>query len=119
MKKTIIILIILCFSGIINAQNNLEFNKVIFLSGSMGASITVPNNTVWKITSASSAFYGSSNGVFIENHLISYFSQGTTTNFPVAYFPIWLPSGTYNINMSGGGSGTRWSISGMEFKITQ
>lgn len=121
MKKTIIILIILGFSGIISGQSNLEFSKVIKLSGNhedynSGTTITsviVPTNTIWKITSGS----GTSQFIlYIDNHVF-YGPNGSYNSIP-AYFPIWLPAGTYVISKSNtsGGSGI-WSISGIEFKI--
>ena len=68
MKKLLTILIALLFSAQLSAQgNNLEFSRVIdtvlmvevtscvdmYTTKVFGSSITVPNNTVWKITSYS------------------------------------------------------------------
>ncbi len=108
MKKTIIILIILCFSGILKAQNNLEFSKVIKLSGEnfengdTETSLIVPRNKVWKITSGTVKYgYGEA---FIDNHFID--------NSCSSCFPLWLPEGTHIIQIFG-----LWSISGIEFSI--
>ncbi len=109
MKKTIIILIILCFSGILKAQNNLEFSKVIKLSGNIPNngqfSFIVPNNKVWKITSGTVAFTSST--ALIDDHLV-YTSCSTC-------FPLWLSEGDHIIKTSQGGF--TWSISGIEFSI--
>lgn len=61
------------------------------------ASITIPSNKVWKIESASSKFFSSNSyhplyNVFIDKHSIDEVD---------GIFPIWLPAGTFEIEILG------------------
>lgn len=146
MKKFIyLILASLCFHFSIS-QNNLEFNRIILESGTNlsisngSVSIIVPANKVWKITSASiwrtylsTGLENTSNyllyALFIKDHCLAYSGYTNNSSFhSVPVFPIWLPTGTYTIQLqqfqttppsSPWPVGGKYSISGVEFNITQ
>ena len=99
MKKTLILLFVLLpFSLVINAQGNLEYNKVklVTINGSSpDIVITVPVGKVWKIESAivGSYIYGSPN-IYLDYQII--YQPGLVNKI----FPIWLPSGSYTLSIS-------------------
>ena len=76
MKKLITLALILCATTFIQAQNNLEFSRVLFIDLSNGPQ-TVPAGTVWKIEN--SIF-----GRWVVNDI----------NWGVSAYPIWYPEGT-------------------------
>ena len=114
------ILLIACLFVGLNtvAQNRLEFNQVISLSGSLSASLqsiqldTVPLGKAYKITAWNT---GGTYVIFNINNLI----------FPHAYsnatsqFPIWLKEGDVLgvQNTYSQGNGGVYHISGIEFNI--
>lgn len=121
----------------LNAQVNLEFNRVVkeFYPYSNGdTQLIVPAGKVLKITSATvntrlgpaSTTYGYSYAkFFIDGHLLAQYYASTYTDFNYGNvlnnnpFPLWLGAGTYQVAINsfqtqGGGC----SISGVEFNLT-
>lgn len=108
MKKIIFTALVLLLVNAVNAQGNLQFNQAKHLTytGSFNptkigsiiiASLTVPENKVWKIESGSvcydwptrpSTYYCY---LLIDKQYIQ--SQGT----PQPTLPIWLGAGTYDL----------------------
>ena len=105
------------FTGFNNAQGNLQFNQVILeqfnavvtgLSQSTATTLTVPVGKVWKIEHANLYVGGGAYPVtlyggyslFIDSVLIYRHKgdSGTQNSFSDR-FPLWLPEGTYNINI--------------------
>ena len=127
------------FSYFFGQGNNLQFNQVINQDFTVTAAtgwaeswlssgtITVPSNTVWKITSSSafcsagSSGYNFNNknaGIMIGKHL----AQSHEVNRPELSHPIWLSSGTYTIWLTNYNSAyplITGSISAIEFNIVQ
>lgn len=121
-KSLLLSLILMLFCLGTQAQANLEFNQVLYqsLSGSAVNSgtkilatttLTVPAGKIWKITSArarwtvSSVFLGgncSSDpiGLYLDDVEIFY-SALTTSNYPIFDGVIWLPPGTYTLELRG------------------
>ena len=113
MKK--LILIAICFIALqLSAQGNLQFNQVVNNSytATLGTTqttigtITVPAGKVWKIESANYYFtQGTGNRIpgrgsgsyiaYIGDNLIW---DGTNGLGHQDFFPIWLPSGTYDVS---------------------
>ncbi len=143
MKKAIIILFILFTVKTMNAQGNLQFNRVVNFSDSQsnGGSYStgayvyqtfqIPVGKVWKIENV---MVGKSNGVelgFVKscdacaatfNNIIAYiyFTGGYAPDN--AKFPIWLSEGTYSFiisdnNNSSQGDTLIGSYSAVEFNI--
>ena len=134
MKYFKIILLLTCLMQVklMNAQgNNLQFNQAIYTTivGIGGqftqVPITVPANKIWKIESASCSIdsqqgtqniYLSLNGVVITAYTLSVGQPSYSS-----CFPIWLPSGSYGINLynSGGNGGpiAVGFISGVEYNL--
>ena len=113
-----LLLIFFLFVGLNTvAQNRLEFNRIVSLSGSLaGTQIiqldTVPVGKTYKIT----AFNHSNNQIGLNINNLTYPYASTTTSLQV---PIWLKEGdilgvqdTYSF----GGGGT-YHISAIEFNI--
>jgi hypothetical protein len=110
MKKIFYVIVIIMFSNLIRAQENLHLNQVYHLTytGSIDpksdkiliSKITVPENKVWKIVSGT--IYTTINKIFerdyinlmIDNQIIMWNSKELATP---TYQPIWLGKGTYNI----------------------
>lgn len=119
MKKgwdLLLVIFLLVSSFLSDAQNNLEFNRVILLKDTMN----VPQGKVWKIESVLQAAVTSSNqpptnlssicGLIIDNVYVSslnfaklYYSYSggngasqaaAATGFDGSNLPIWLPAGT-------------------------
>ena len=121
MKKTLILLFVLLpFSLVINAQGNLEYNKVklVTINGSSpDIVITVPVGKVWKIESAIVGYYQyGSPTMYLDNQLI--YQTGLANKI----FPIWLPSGSYTLSLfcvscngSSGPGNLKGSISAIEY----
>lgn len=118
MKKSIIIFLFF-ISLSANAQGNLQFNRVIyytipsqsFTATGIIASVTIPEGKVWKIEAAShNAAGGTGWSLRIGNFLLyacTYIGGGGLNYHPDINFPIWLPSGAYNLQVdSYNGSGT-------------
>jgi len=96
----------LCFFSLfLNAQNELEFNKVINekITGNGGfitKSVTVPKGKVWKITAASAGLIDNSKGTVPASNTaltfddISLFYQYNSLQ-KIQNFPFWIPEGTY------------------------
>jgi len=103
----------LCFFSLfLNAQNELEFNKVINekitgSGGSISKSVTVPAGKVWKITAASAGYKSGSAGTFIGTSLLAFtlndfslfYRTGNSIESPAQSFPFWLPAGTYTMKL--------------------
>tara|TARA_B110001452_G_scaffold259453_1_gene255829 strand:- start:70 stop:468 length:399 start_codon:yes stop_codon:yes gene_type:complete len=132
MKKLLFILLTTFLSSGIYAQgNNLQFSQVIFNeftattnSGWVSAgTLTVGTNKVLKITSASAGRSGSQGGTLkIGSHYLVNTSNTTNTTT----FPIWLPAGTYDVQLYYYQGGYQpqpalcnGTISGVEFNIVQ
>ena len=126
MKKTLILLFVLLpFSLLINAQGNLEYNKVklVTINGSYPYQyqydqvFTVPAGKVWKIESAIVGYYQyGSPTMYLDNQLI--YQTGLANKI----FPIWLPSGSYTLSLfcvscngSSGPGNLKGSISAIEY----
>ena len=131
MKKSIVILLFFIALGA-KAQGNLQFNQVIYYtipsqsfaaSGTI-ATVTIPAGKIWKIEAAShNAAGGTVWSLRIGNFLL-YSSTlnggGGLTYHPDINFPIWLPSGTYNLQVNstnGGGTFEGAGLSIIEFNI--
>lgn len=94
----------------LNAQKELEFNKVINekITGNGGLiikTVTVPKGKVWKITAASAGFTSSSKGTYLGSSEIaltlgdiSLFYRNTST-YTTRNFPFWIPEGTYTMKL--------------------
>jgi hypothetical protein len=129
MKKTLSIGILLLCCYAANAQNNLQFNRVVLLRADsistcssncpdtiLLRSFTVPQDKVLKIESIN---YSPGNYVlFLDNHPF----PRATTQIPNT-FPIWLPAGTYSIyfgtfNTANSASGNyAYLLSALEFNV--
>ena len=110
MKKILLFLLFSVISFTSFAQEDLKFSKVLFISLSSDGSedfiakdttIVVPDGKVWAISNAKvymiydNRISGQNTYLYLNNQIISYsnpqFSQNTD--------PIWLPSGTYRVNI--------------------
>ena len=152
MKKVFLLIIFFCGITIFaqDTPGNLQFNRVInleyikVLEGSSSSAgnngdnlletLTVPANKVWKIVSASMTlgdrvrennplYNSSSNSVnlFIGGTKIMH-NHVHNTDFEQIRLPIWISSGTRNLNayMTGTDNDPWWfSISIIEFNIIQ
>ncbi len=135
MKKiffSIITVFFICLNA--NAQNNLEFNQIIkqsyaytFSNGlSFETTLTVPQGKVIKIVSATLSPVGSntsgSSRAFIDNHLVSFMIKSANSTYDITennsntQLPLWLPSGTYTVQVFASTSGF-FSYNGIEFNI--
>ena len=83
MKKLITLALILCATTFIQAQNNLEFSRVLIVDLSNGPQ-TVPTGTVWKVEAVAAPA-----SRFIANGLYWYLENGAGSNGI-----IWFPEGT-------------------------
>jgi hypothetical protein len=135
MKILSLLLFVFCFSGI-QAQGNLQFNRVINLkntanvplnSTSTIATLNVPTDKVWKIESASinsgiapnSYIFRDKLHLYVDSHLIIGTDPATLTSLNGC--PLWLSSGTYPLiisNMIGSNMPCSTSLSIIEFNIT-
>lgn len=102
---TLCILMLCCYAG--NAQNNLQFNRVVTLSADsivpscpsncgdtiLYRTFTVPANKVLKIESIN--FIAGNYLLFLDGVPFSKVSTNITNTFP-----IWLPTGTYSLYFS-------------------
>lgn len=120
---------IIAMSVVAVAQGNLQFNQVkrLTYSGSLTvgtntvSSVTVPANKVWKIESGSITsndrpFYYFN--LMVDGQIL--WAQATSGVVPVAYTPIWLGAGTYNIsanNAAGSAYPYNVVISAIEFNV--
>lgn len=135
MKKIIFTALVLLIVNAVNAQGNLQFNQVKHLKYTSKcsswkfiilASLTVPENKVWKIESGSTYINYSTNGIEIMSKeycqlLIDkqYIQYGSASN---SSLPIWLEAGTYELGFyydcSNPSEGTcTAAISVLEFNI--
>ena len=109
MKKSILILLFFITLGA-KAQGNLQFNRVINYTipsqtvdytGIIQTTVTVPANKVWKIEAASYNGAGSPGwSLILDNYLLFSYTRdsgGGLNYYQDIHFPIWLPSGTYNL----------------------
>lgn len=132
MKKILLfIFTIFSFSYFFGQGNNLQFSQAIFNSYSAttnsgwisAGTLTVGANKVLKITSASAGRNGNMGGVLkIGAH---YLVSGSNSYEPTS-FPIWLPTGTYDVQLYYYLGGYQplpalcdGTISGIEFNIVQ
>ena len=112
---------------------NLQFNKVINISGltpggNVFTTVTVPTEKVWKITSSS---WLSSTGIIISSSynmhplcigpfLLNGWRAYNGTAYNPVKFPIWLEEGDYDVkfcNYTYTISNYTYAISGIEFNI--
>jgi len=125
----------LCFFSIfLNAQNELEFNKVINekITGNGGfitKSVTVPKGKVWKITAASAGYNDSRKGLvhasgelaFTLNDVALFYKANGGNIDPPKPFPFWLPEGTYTMKLYFSSPSASFSIAGtisiIEFNV--
>ncbi len=131
MKKIISVCLFVFACLLVNAQNNLQFNRAVILRGdsvstcSSGCadtilfqSFTVPQNKVLKIESIN--YIAGNYYLFLDR---TPFTR-TASNIP-STFPIWLPAGTYSIyfgtyNTTNSSSGQyAYLLSALEFNIIQ
>lgn len=115
-SKYLMVSVLCLFSLCLNAQNELEFNKVINekITGTGGGalttkSVTVPAGKVWKITAASAGRIINSKGTvpggatelaFTLSDVSLYYQSGSVgrSNYNQP-FPFWLPAGTYTMKL--------------------
>ena len=133
MKKIILILSLIVFVIVVNAQGNLQFNQVKLITTVQ----TVPVGKVWKVESCGynggapfliTNFVASGTTCSVignmsyivngtNNYLFNYengLSMGTSSGITASPFPLWLPAGTTLA------AGTNMSfLSVMEFNIVQ
>ena len=140
MKKTLLFLLtIFTFSAATAQGNNLQFNQVVFLeynsNGNVSGfnnsgqheinvgTITIPNDKVWKITSASAystntAYRAAS--ILVNEHIVFSNQYYNGTNFQNV--PLWLDAGTYTVflrNQSDQYETLKGTLSAIEFNIVQ
>ncbi len=135
MKILSLLLFVFCFSGI-QAQGNLQFNRVVNLKYSVACNnssnttvgnITVPTDKVWKIESASisalSGWYRSIDllNLYLDGHMLVQGGGNLSTSSPTySSCPVWLSSGTYPVivaNYTGSSYTTVSSLSIIEFNV--
>lgn len=121
----------------LSAQSELEFNQAKFLEfdGATGvdnynATITVPAGKIWKIESASvnaidnNGFLNTSSSygyITLNGTVITNIETGSLTFAQHPAYPIWLPSGTYNlmiVQVACSVCNTQAFISALEFNVT-
>lgn len=119
--KNLLFLFFFLISLSFTAQGNLQFNQVVYLSGSADNTTqwTVPAGKVWKIEAV--GVYSGALTVYI-NGVMSFIYAGAYSNSsPSGYYrnadasPIWLPSGSV-LGQSCGCGGNRW-FSILEFNV--
>ncbi|MDG1035838.1 MAG: hypothetical protein P8O87_03270 [Crocinitomicaceae bacterium] len=135
--KNIFLILAITFSSSSFAQGNLQFNQVIlseFTTSTQSSgeyitgSITVPAGKVWKVEHASVYGYGSyvmseygGWSLSIGNILIYRSKDNLNTIDGCDNFPIWLPSGSYNIvigqERTGNWASVRSHINAIEFNV--
>ena len=135
MKILSLLLFIFCFSGI-QAQGNLQFNRVVNLKYSVACNnsanttvgiITVPTDKVWKIESASvsalSGWYRSIDllNLYLDGHMLVQGGGNLSTSSPTySSCPVWLSAGTYPVivaNYTGSSYTAVSSLSIIEFNV--
>ena len=101
----------LCFFSLfLNAQNELEFNKVINekITGNGGfitKSVTVPKGKVWKITAASAGYTAANKGTYTGSGEIALTIADISLFYQLNHlqkiqsFPFWIPEGTYTVKL--------------------
>ena len=114
------------------AQGNLQFNKVVNVSGvtpggNVFTTVTVPAGKVWKITS--STWLNSAGSITSSTYAMTplcigpFLLNGWKTSNGGAYnpvtFPIWLEEGDYDVKHCDAQSASNYTyaISGIEFNI--
>lgn len=131
MKKVIFTCLLIMFCGIVKAQNNLQFNRVVTIQAdsisncSSGCAdtillrtFTVPPNKVLKIESIN--FIAGNYLLFLNNTPFSKVSTGITNTFP-----IWLSSGDYSIyfatyvSTASSTGNYAYLLSALEFNVVQ
>ena len=138
MKKIIIIAALLSLFSLVNAQGNLQFNRVFLVEQSfvvpsnvsspfIEQTITVPAGKVWKIESVMANYsYNIGGNLGVGSTVAVLLNKKTLYQGGVmAAFPIWLPEGTYTLryvftsNTGAIGSEVYGGITGIEFNVTQ
>lgn len=100
MKRILIATLALVIGFVAQAQGNLQFNQVLYLSSSTDNQTqwTVPAGKVWKIESLGVA--STSLNVYINNALAFYYVGAYSNSGNSGYYrnadasPIWLPAGS-------------------------
>jgi hypothetical protein len=130
--KKIFLLLTLTISFLYgNAQNNMQFNNAIHLKYNVAsatnivASVTVPANKVWKVESGSfncslpfiTTQVPTQVGLSIDGQLIESIFYAGYNSIAVNHSPpIWLPAGTYDIQVFGANISSV-AISILEFNL--
>ena len=111
--KNILLILAIAFSSASFGQGNLQFNQVVNNSytATLGTTrttigtITVPAGKVWKIesanyyvTQAGNRFSGRGSSLYIAYIGDNLIWDGTNGLGHQDFFPIWLPSGTYDVS---------------------
>ena len=110
--KNILLILAIAFSSASFGQGNLQFNQVVNNSytATLGTlttigTITVPAGKVWKIesanyyiTQAGNRISGRGSGNYIAYIGDNLIWDGTNGLGHQDFFPIWLPSGTYDVS---------------------
>lgn len=116
MKNLFLSGVILLLAISMNAQGNLQFNKVYHLTyqGSstinngknLISNIIVPKNKVWKIESGSvllsstSSYAISNSDLIVDKQVLYGVGNSGSSSFPVLISPIWLGEGNYIIELN-------------------
>ena len=132
--KNILLILAIAYSSASFAQGNLQFNKVVNVSGvtpggNVFTTVSVPVGKVWKITSSSWMDSGgnipnqsSSNirALCIGPYMLKGWHQYNGSTLDPVTFPIWLEEGDYDVkfcNYTYTISNYTYAISGIEFNI--
>lgn len=120
--KNLLFILAITISSLSFSQGNLQFNQVlaIDLTGTyasnghiilQSSTITIPAGKVWKVESANcriknvneALLYGSSSSnrlaMTIDNVAICHIAASNTSDSGVTELPMWLPAGTYNVEL--------------------
>ena len=128
MKKLLAISLALLFSGFLNAQGTLQFDRILFeqLTSHNGydhvIDIIVPDNQVLKLTSATSSRNSSCALQYKKSALPNDYYIDISFNqsgYDAGGFPLWLPTGAYNIRLLNTCNSCEFSgaISGIFFNV--
>jgi len=131
MKKIAAITILLLSGYLVNAQNNLQFNRVVIIQADTSSTcssgcpdsllvrtFTVPENKVLKIESIN--YTAGNYALFLDNTPLSKSSSNIMN-----HYPIWLPSGTYSIffgtyvTTNSASGNYAYLLSALEFNVVQ
>jgi len=119
--KSILFIFTLMLSLGMNAQEKLQFSKVVFydLAASASQEVRVPPGKVWKIESAGGGSVSSPATIFLRNSSsvnVTFFS-GIAGSPNSAAYPFWLPMGF--IGSFYNGSAFNAAISIVEYNVVQ